>query len=128
MARRRGLGGTAFTKKDLKAQAKACGSHYFESGTMRFFNSRLLSVHPVPGRNVTYFVEGKGGGSWPTIKRHYTVGVFKGCRIESLGQGVGRGAQKGTYTSSRKAKQVAEAIAKKASGGGATLKRKRRRR
>lgn len=121
MARRRrrsrGLQGTAFTKTDLKQQAKACGSHYFDPDTMRFFRSRLIAVYPAPARNTTYFVEGKGGGdgAFSSIPRHYTVGVFKGCRVESLGQGIGRKKQTGVYKTSAKAKKVAAAIARKAS-------------
>ncbi len=124
------LKGTAFTKQDLKLQAKSCGSPYFSPGSMRFFNARLLAVFPVPGKNMTYFVEAKGGDKgrgFTTIPRHYQIGVFKNCRVESIGKGIGRGKQTGVYTSSRAAKKVAAAIAKKASGGGATKIRRRRR-
>ena len=128
---RRGLGGTAYTKKDLKAQAKECGSHYFDPSTMRFFNARLLSVYPVPNKNVTYFVEAKGGSrrSFESIPRHYMIGVFKGCQVSSIGRGIGssRGKASGIYKDARQAKKVAAAIAKKASGGGATKIRRRRR-
>nr|PZN18208.1 MAG: hypothetical protein DIU80_23245 [Chloroflexota bacterium] len=111
------MAGTAYTNKDLKAQVARCGSHYFDPSTMRFFNSRLISVYPVPGRNMTYFVEGKGGGDWESIERHYTIGVFKNCKVQSFG---------GAYRSSSAAKKVAAAIARKAAGGGASLKRRRR--
>jgi hypothetical protein len=133
MARRRsrGLAGTAHSKASLKTQAKACGSHYFDPGTMRFFNARLLEVYPVPGKDVTYFVEGKGGSARgfgrDSVPRHYTVGVFKNCRIESLGKGKA-GSGKSDYRSAAKAKKIARAIQSKAMGYGTTLKTKKRRR
>ncbi len=119
--KRRGLAGVAKTPPNLKKQAKACGSHYFDASTMRFFNARLLSVYPVPGRDATYFVEAKGGAkgdaAFSSIPRHYTIGVFKGCNISSLGKGIGRrGKATGVYKSAQAAKKVAAAIARKASG------------
>lgn len=128
--RSRGLGGTATSPASLKAQAKACGSHYFDPSTMRFFNSRLLAVYPVAGKPVTYFVEAKGGakrGGFQTIPRHYAVGVFKGCRVSGIGK-QGAGSGKGAYATAAKAKKVAKAIAEKASGYAGPLKRKPRKR
>lgn len=114
--KRRGLAGVATTPADLKQQAKACGSHYFDPDTMRFFNAKLIGVYPVPGKDKTYFVEAKGGSqrSFTEIPRHFTIGVFKGCRIESLGQGIGRGKEKGVYKTALMAKKIAHAIARKA--------------
>lgn len=126
----RGLGGIARTNDDLKRQAKACGSHYFEPGTMRFFNSRLLAVYPVAGKDVTYFVERKGGDRGfgrGAIPKHYTIGVFKQCRVSSIGKGIGRGSASGIYHTSEKAKKIARAIQSKAEGYGTTLKLKRKR-
>jgi len=125
----RGLGGVASTTSSLKQQAKACGSHYFDPDTMRFFNARLLEVYPVPSKDVTYFVEGKGG---PTrgfgrrsVPRHYTIGVFKNCRIEPIGKR-SAGSGKADYRSAVKAKKIARAIQSKAMGYGTTLKTKRK--
>lgn len=132
MARRRkskGLAGTAYSPASLKAQVKACGSHYFDPKSMRFFNARLLGVYPVPGKDVTYFVEGKGGGSYGlnrSVSRHYTIGVFKGCRVESIGKR-NAGTGKADYKSAAKAKKIAKAIQSKAMGYGTTLKVKRKR-
>jgi hypothetical protein len=133
MARRRGLGGVAYTKQDLKSQAKACGSHYFDPGSMRFFNARLVAVYPAGhGKGgKTYFVESKGGerrGAFQSIPRHYQIGVFKNCQVQTIGKGIGRGKQTGVYNSSAKAKRVASAIASKAGGYFVKPLRKRRRR
>lgn len=126
--KRSGLGGVATSTQGLKYQVKECGSHYFDKDTMRFFNSRLINVYPAHKKGVTYFTESKGGGRWGGIPRHYTVGVFKNCRVESLGKGYGaHGRGKGAYSTSRQAAKVAKAIRAKVEGGGATLKRKRRR-
>jgi hypothetical protein len=133
MARRRksrGLAGTAHSPASLKTQAKACGSHYFDADSMRFFNARLLGVYPVPGKDVTYFVEGKGGGSRGlnrSVPRHYTVGVFKNCRVESIGKRAA-GSGKADYRSAAKAKKIARAIQSKAMGYGTTLKTRKRKR
>jgi len=132
MARRRksrGLAGTAHSPAGLKLQAKACGSHYFDADTMRFFNARLLGVYPVPGKDVTYFVEGKGGSSrgFHSVPRHYTVGVFKNCRVESIGKR-SAGSGKADYRSAAKAKKIARAIQSKAMGYGTTLKTRKRKR
>jgi hypothetical protein len=113
--RKRGLAGVASTKTSLKQQAKACGSYYFSPGTMRHFNSRLLSVHPAPAKDTTYFVESKGGDKYDpvysTIPKHYTIGVFKSCEVHAIGKGPG-GKR---YKSAQAAKKVAAAIARKAS-------------
>jgi hypothetical protein len=113
--RKRGLAGIAPTTASLKQQVKQCGNHYFSPGSMRFFNSRLLSVHPAPGRDSTYFVESKGGDKYDpafsTIPKHYTIGVFKGCKVNAIGKGPG-GKH---YRSAQAAKKIAAAIARKAS-------------
>lgn len=131
--KRRGLGGIAYTKQDLKSQAKACGSHYFDRDTMRFFGARLVSVHPAGhGKGgKTYFVESKGGDrafGRGAIPRHYQIGVFKNCQVQTIGKGIGRGKQTGVYNSSAKAKRVASAIASKAGGYYVKPLRKRKRR
>lgn len=121
--RGRGLAGIARNPKDLYYQVKSCGSHFFDPSTRRFFNSKVLATYPVHNRNVTYFVEARGGksdGFFSMIPRHYKVGVFKNCQVEMIGKDVG-GRGKGAYTTAAKAKKVAKAIADKAwsSGGNA---------
>jgi len=129
MAKRRGLGGTAYTKQDLKAQVKACGSHYFSPGSMRFFNSRLLAVYPSEKRKSTYFVMAQGGSrhdpAFSTIPRHYVIGVFKNCNTSTIGKG---SLNYKTYKTAAAAKKVARAIASKADGYGTTLKTRKRKR
>lgn len=127
--KKRGLGGIAYTKQDLKSQAKSCGSFYFTPNSMRFFNARLLAVYPVPGKNMTYFVEAKGGkkhGMFETIGRHYQIGVFKNCKVDTLGRHYGAG-KGGVYKTAKQAKKIASAIASKAGGYGTTLKTRKRR-
>jgi hypothetical protein len=73
----------------LKAEAKRCGSHYFDRGTMRFFASRLSpQLHPSEkDEDVTYFVTSEkfesSSGSGP---RRYSVHRFKNCKIDTVGE------------------------------------------
>lgn len=107
------LNGAVYTKDQLFREVKACGSHFFDANTRRFFNSRVLGVYPAPSKKATYFAEAVGGGRTP-VSRSYRVGVFKNCKVQALGKG-SSGLSKG-YASSAKAKKVASQIAAKAEG------------
>lgn len=90
--KRRSLGcascglGTVITggKEALKAHVKACGSPFFDKDTMRFFKSRLVSVHPSYADNATYFVTSEQDPI--NSSRRYTARVLKGCKISTVGK------------------------------------------
>lgn len=111
MHKSKGLSGAVTDPQDLYRAVKACGSHYFDKDTRRFFGSRVISVYPVPGKRMTYFVETVGGPNTP-IARTYRVGVFKGCKVKALGKGEAALAK--GYKTSRQANAVAAKIAAKA--------------
>lgn len=78
---------------------------------MRFFNSRLLSVHP--GKNATCFVTSEKG---PDNIRKYTVKRLEGCKVDDYG-----GFQ--AHLTSRSAKKAALACAARTSLSGARRRR-----
>ena len=74
------------------AQIRACnrerGQHWFERGTMRFFNSRVgRSVYQGPGG--VYFVSSEKfePSSGPAFPRKYSVRKFnpKDCSVDTVG-------------------------------------------
>lgn len=80
----KGLSGVAVTRRSLIEQVEACGSHYFDKDTMRFFNSKLLDpIYPDGGAGVTYFVTSERG---PGMARRYSVRVFKDCGVKTVGE------------------------------------------
>lgn len=90
---------------DVKRCAEHCGSHWFEPGTMRFFNSRLFDRIYRDGRGGAYFVTSEKG---PNGIRGYSVRHYspEKCQINTIGK-----FQK--YSSGAAAKAVAEKIAAK---------------
>ena len=72
---------TAFTIAQVKANNTTCGQHFFDRGTMRFFNSRVVGTL-MPGKR---FVTSEKG---PDGVRRYTVrrAVQDGCKIETVGE------------------------------------------
>lgn len=109
-----GLGGIASSPGSLYKQVKACGSHYFDPGTRRFFNSAVIETYPAHKQDATYFVERLGGekqGGFSTIPRMCRVGVFKGCKVTILGKGAAPHESGKTYKSAQAAKKVARRIA-----------------
>lgn len=119
MARRgRGLGYVAFTKRDLKHQMTVkCGSHYWDPGTMRFFNSRLLNVYPNSQGKFTCFTTSEKG---PDGIRKYTVKKLTGCEVDDYG-----GFQ--AHRTSAAAKKAAQACARGMALSGARGRRRWRR-
>lgn len=103
------LGGVAWDPQALYREASACGTHFFEKGTRRFFNSRVTRTYPVADKKMTYFVEAFGGGDTPAA-RMYRVGVFKNCKVQILGPN--KGAVRGKkYKSAAAANRTAERMA-----------------
>lgn len=86
--RRTSLGAAVNSKTELKERVKACGGHFFDRDTMRFFNSKLHSVHPNARENSTYFVTSEQfvPSSGPARPRRYSVGKFVDCRTEHVGE------------------------------------------
>ena len=110
------LGSAVADVSGLYAAADRCGSYYFKPKTRRFFNSRVTNVQPVPGRDMTYFVEAFGGGRTP-VARAYRIGVFKGCEVTILGKG--RGSMQGRhFSTARAANAMMKKIASKANKAG----------
>lgn len=72
------------TKSELKAKVKAYGGHYFDRDTMRFFNSKLISVYEGP--NGVYFVTYERGPHGPGA---YSVRHFTGTKVETVGEFMG---------------------------------------
>ncbi len=70
-----------YTKHALKTAVAAAGSHFFDSSTMRFFESQLCEVIPGPPERC-YFVTSERG---PDRQRRYSVRVFNGSSIETIG-------------------------------------------
>jgi hypothetical protein len=83
VARRgRGLGYSTSSLRDLKSHVtRTCGSHYFERGTMQFFNSKLHKVYP--GNGVSCFVTSERFDD--RSPRKFTVRKIKGCKIDTVG-------------------------------------------
>ena len=48
--------GSVVSMSDIRACAKACGSHWFEPGAMRFFDSVSLVRANADGRGGAFFV------------------------------------------------------------------------
>lgn len=106
------LGYSTNSKTDLKAHVKACGSHFFDRDTMRFFNSKLEKV--IPGKGRSCFVTSERYDD--TTPRLYTVKKIVGCKIDT----VGKFQQYGT-------KATAMSVARTCAGGGLSGARRRRR-
>lgn len=110
--RRRGLGYVTASKGDLKRHmTDKCRSHYWDPDTMRFFKSRLLSVHP--GENATCFVTSEKG---PDEIRKYTVKRLEGCTVRDYGEFQ-------AHLTARSAKKAAWACAKRTSLDGSRRRR-----
>ena len=66
------VGGDKWTLAEIKAENKRTGGFFFEKGTMRFFNSRVLStIYQGPGG--VFFVTAETG---PSEKTAFTVRRF----------------------------------------------------
>lgn len=96
------------TKSDLKSKVKAAGSHYFDRDTMRFFNSKLISVYEGP--NGVYFVTYERGPHGPGA---YSVRRFSGTNVSTVGTFMGHN------------KPSAQAEAKQLAGRAVHAKRKK---
>lgn len=125
--RQRGIGipesaliqhGETITVSELKAIAKGHGSHFFDAGTMRFFNSKVHD--PVyTGADGWYFVTseqdtgiGKGGTPFP---RKYTVRrMDKDAEIDEPEPGGHDNFQK--YSTAAQAQRVARQLAEQSRG------------
>lgn len=78
-----------WTVTELKAAAEACGSHFFERGTMRFFNSRVHGPGYEHPDGKVYFITSEGledavfGAS-----RRYSVRAFdqRRCNHDTVGK------------------------------------------
>jgi len=69
---------------EVKRRAEACGSYFFEPGTMRFFKSRILSdVYAGASPKITFFVTSERGPHGPRL---YTVRKQVGCEIKTVGE------------------------------------------
>lgn len=130
--KRRGLSGTRIPERgrceitphatvgDLKECAKACGSHYFDKDTMRFFRSRVGSKVYADGKGSAFFTTSEQfvSGQGVADKRRYSVRVYdaKTCSFDTVGkfQAYSSGAQANT-------------AAKRAAQSGGLNGRKRRR-
>lgn len=68
----------------VKARNRACGQHFFDADTLRFFGSRIGSRVFV-GSNATYFVTSE---QMPRSDdpRRYTVRKIKGCDVSTVGK------------------------------------------
>lgn len=119
MARRRaGFGYAASGKSDLKHHmTSTCGSHYWDRDTMRFFNSRLESVHPSKDKTATCFVTSEKFDE--TTPRKYTVRKLVGCKVSDVGDFQAHG-------SLVSAKDAAKACARGPTLHGARRRRRRR--
>lgn len=77
------------TIRDVKECAKRCGSHFFDRGNMRFFNSRIGRTAYLDGAGGAYFitseqfVDHNRGYVGP---RKYTVRHYSDCSIDTVGK------------------------------------------
>lgn len=83
--------GTTVPMTDVKHCAKACGSHFFDPGAMRFFASRLPREAYADGRGGAYFVTSEkfeGRGRVPDGARLFSIRHFSAqkCSIDTLGK------------------------------------------
>jgi len=73
------------TIDELRDYAEACGSHFFDAGTMRFFNSRILdgvTIHD--GR--AYFVTSERNGWYDYPRRYSARYMTAGAHLFEVGE------------------------------------------
>lgn len=93
------------TLTDIKAANKACGSHWFEPGSMRFFNTKIeRRVHS--GSGGTFFVTKERMDERFPFRYSVREATDGGCKISTVGEFQG-------YASASEAHRAAEALAKK---------------
>lgn len=68
------------TKTELKAKVRATGSHFFDPDTMRFFNSKLISVYEGPSG--VFFVTYEKGPHGPGA---YTIRTLRHDGVSTVG-------------------------------------------
>jgi len=70
---------------DVRECAEVCGSHFFDKGAMRFFNSRIGERAYADGKGGAYFVTSEKG---PDGRRGYSVKRYdpKYCNFETIGR------------------------------------------
>jgi len=91
----------ARTLDQIKRNAKACGSHWFDKDTMRFFRTRLSGkVYPAKSGRCSFFVTSEQG---PHGGRAYSVRKACGCKIDTVGEFQGHSTLKRAQTAARKA-------------------------
>ena len=72
----------------VKQRAASCGSHFFERGTLRFFNSKVeRSIYPSRDGRRIYFITSEQfkPSSGIADKRRWSLRVQRGCRIATVG-------------------------------------------
>lgn len=70
---------------DVKECVRVCKGHFFEPGTLRFFNSRVGSRAYADGKGGAYFATSERGPHGPRrgSVRHYSPGR---CGVETIGE------------------------------------------
>lgn len=103
---------------DVRSCIKACGSHWFDRDTMRFFRSRVGRSAFADGHGGAYFVSSEQFNA--QSPRLYSVRYYdpKHCNVETIGKFQG-------YSSQASATATARRLAR---GGGSNLQGARRRR
>lgn len=129
--RRKGLRGTRFpargrcevtpfaTIRDVKQCAEHCGSHFFDPGALRFFDSRVSGDAYADRKGGAYFITSEQfrPSTGAAFKRRYTVRKYdpKKCGVDTVGSFQ-------QYASGAQAKRVAKKLAER---GGLGRGRKR---
>lgn len=99
----RGTPGARIDIRDIKECAtRICGSHFFDSDTMRFFNSRVAETAYLDGKGGAYFTTSEKG---PNGIRAYSVRHYdpERCGVETVGKFQGYKSMGAAQTAAKRA-------------------------